>query len=196
MPGSDKTFDVFISHNAHDADLAREIANLCISNGLSAFTLDEVGGSDKYADAIWDALSESKAVVAIFSASGTSPQMAVELGGARAWNKPIFGILADPARNPAPVGLGPIHLYTPGRIEDVVRAIKTNAAGLNESERAALASTWSELDVSVDQLALDPQQLSNLVRRFKQKSGKIASGEQLLSELLRMRKQGKLRRPA
>jgi hypothetical protein len=55
-----------------------------------------------------------------------------------------------------------------------------------------LASIYSETKVSVDQLALDPRHLQTIVKRFVRATGKIVTGERLLSELLRMRKQGKL----
>lgn len=118
--------------------------------------------------------------------------MAIELGAARAWNKPIFGILTDPTFTDLPSGLSGIHLYTTGRIEDAIRAIESSGKELSENDRSRLAQLYGEIGVSVDRLALDPRHLEELVKRFSACTGKSVSGERLLSELLRMRKQGKL----
>jgi len=192
MARNSTTYDVFISHSAGDTDVAREIATACGASGLQAFTGAEVKVGKNIADAVWESLSESKAVIAILSRSGLTPSMAIELGGARAWNKPIFGVLTDPTLPPPSVSLGDIHLYTSTRIEDVIRAIQISGEELSEDDRDALANIYSETHVSVDQLALDPRHLEALVKRFIHVSGKIVTGERLLSELLRMRKQGKL----
>jgi len=51
---------------------------------------------------------------------------------------------------------------------------------------------YAEIDESIDELILKPGPLNGLVKRFRSRSGKKVSGEGLLSELLRMRKQGVL----
>ena len=118
--------------------------------------------------------------------------MAIELGAARAWNKPIFGVVTDPTLTELPPGLSGIHLYPSGRIEDAIRAIKVSGKELSEDDRSLLAKLYTAVGVSVDQLALDPRHLEELVKRFSAGTGKAVPGERLLSELLRMRKQGKL----
>jgi TIR domain/Nucleoside 2-deoxyribosyltransferase len=192
MPSDTATCDVFVSHTAGDRELAREIASACRASGLQPFTGAEIGPGENIADAVWEALSESKAVIAILSRSGLTPSMAVELGGARAWNKPIFGVLTDPTVKPEFVSLGDLHLYTSARIDDVIRAIQSGGAEFSEGDREVLADIYSDTKVSVDQLALDPRHLEGLVKRFGRATGKVVTGERLLSELLRMRKQRKL----
>jgi hypothetical protein len=186
------TYDVFISHAADDAPLAREIANACRANGLGAITYAELLPAADISQVLWDALAESRALLAVLSRSGPTPSMAIELGAARAWNKPIFGVVADPTFTDVPPGLSGIHLYTSGRVEDVIRAIKSSGKELSEDDRSLLASLYTEIGVSVDQLALDPRHLEELVKRFGAATGKTVPGERLLAELLRMRKQGKL----
>jgi hypothetical protein len=188
-----KTYDVFVSHSTDDARVAVEIANACRANGLDAITYAELLPATNVSDALWEALAESRALLAVLSRSGPTPSMAIELGAARAWNKPIFGVVTDPTLTDLPPGLSGIHLYTLGRIEDVIRAIKLSGKELTEDDRSLLARLYTEIGVSVDQLALDPRRLEELVRRFSAGAGKTVPGERLLSELLRMRKQGKLR---
>ena len=57
---------------------------------------------------------------------------------------------------------------------------------------ASLVKLFTEVGVSVDQLALEPRHLQKLTKGFRTQTGHHVSGERLLSELLRMRKQGKL----
>lgn len=192
MADVSKTYDVFISHSAEDAGLAGEIANACRANGLSALTFADLLPGTNLSDALWEALAESRAVLAVLSRSGPTPSMAIELGAARAWNKPIFGIVADPTFTDLLPGLSGIPLYPAGRVEDVIRAIKLSGKELSEEDRSLLARLYTEVGVSVDQLALDPGQLEELVNGFRAGTGKAVPGERLLSELLRMRKQGKL----
>jgi TIR domain len=192
MPHVSKTCDVFISHAVDDAPLAREIANACRANGLDAITYAELLPAADISQVLWDALAESRALLAVLSRSGPTPSMAIELGAARAWNKPIFGVVADPTFADLPPGLSGIHLYPLGRVDDVIRAIKSSGKELSEEDRSLLARLYTEIGVSVDELALDLRHLEELVRRFGAGTGKALPGERLLSELLRMRKQGKL----
>jgi hypothetical protein len=192
MADANKTCDVFIAHAAEDAALAGDIANACRASGLEAITAAEILPAENVSDALWDALAESRALLAVLSRSGPTPSMAIELGAARAWNKPIFGVVADPTLTDLPPGLSGIHLYTSGRVEDVIRAIKRSSEELTEEDRSLLAQRYTEMGASVDQLALEPRLLQELVKRFTAGTGKAVPGERLLSELLRMRKQGRL----
>jgi hypothetical protein len=194
MNDATRTCDVFISHSANDAKLAVEIADACRANGLAAIAYAELSLRADAGDILWEALAESKALLVILSRVGPTPSMAIELGAARAWNKPIFGIVTDPAFVQLPPALSGIELFTSGRIEDVIRAIKVGGQELSENDRTVLVKLYTKLGVSVDQLALEPRQLEELVKRFASRAAKAVPGERLLSELLRMRKQGKLPR--
>ena len=85
-----------------------------------------------------------------------------------------------------------INLYTVGRIQDIIRAIEFSNQELSDDDRSFLMKLYGESRLSVDQLALEPRALGKLVKKFNDRRGKTVSGERLLSELLRMRKQGKL----
>ncbi len=187
-----RTYDVFISHAAAEAALAAEVANAFRAGGLDAFTAGVLPPDQNISDALWEALAESRAVLALCSASGPTPSMAIELGAARAWNKPIFGLVTGPALTWPPQMLNGIRLYPLGRIDDVISVVKLAGHELTDSDRSLLAGIFAEVGVSVDQLALDPRHLEELVTRFRSGAGKAVSGERLLSELLRMRKQGHL----
>jgi hypothetical protein len=192
MAEASKICDVFISHSIEDARLAGEIADACRASGLDAITYAELLPVTNVSDALWEALAESRALLAVLSRSGPTPSMAIELGAARAWNKPIFGVLPDPTFTDLPPSLSGVHLYPLGRVEDVISVIKLSNKELTDEDRSLLAKLYTEIGVSVDQLALDPRQLEELVEQFRAGAGKAIAGERLLSELLRLRKQGKL----
>lgn len=193
MTAPRKTNDVFISHSAEDSWLASRIAEACRLNGLDAITDGELLAGDNPGDLVWDAVAESRAVLVILSRSGLTPSMGIEVGAAQAWNKPMFGIIPDPTYTDIPSGLSGLHLYTPARIPDVIRAIKHSSAELSEDDRASLIGLYGDLGIPVDQLTLDPRDLEALVSRFREATGKSLSGERILTELLRMRKRGQLK---
>lgn len=192
VSSSKKSYDVFISHSAKDAALADEIANACRAGGLEAFTDIELATGTDTGEALWEALAESRALLTILPPSGPTPSMAIEIGAARAWNKPIFAVVTEPSSTRIPPALSGIRLYTTGRLQDVIEAAKSSAQQLSEEDRTTLAGLYPDIGVSVDQLALDPRALEGLVRRFEKARGKAVPGERLLSELLRLRKQGAL----
>ena len=190
-----KSFDVFISHAIGDSVVAREIAEACRTSGLEAVSNADLPPREKrWNDTLWEALAESRAMLTILSPAGPTPSMSVEIGAAKAWSKPIFAVTAEPSSTRLPIALAGVPLYSMGRIEDVISAIKTSAQQMTDDDRLALADVYANSDVTVDQLALKPGSLDTLVKGYQAATGKTASGERLLSELLRMRKQGRLRR--
>lgn len=189
-----KTYDVFISHSANDSPFAMKVADACRANGLEVFSDRDLHVGVQIGDALWEALAESRALLTILSPSGPTPNMAIEIGAARAWSKPIFAVTSDPSSTRIPTALSGMPLYSIGRIEDVITAIKASGEQLTDADRDFLTEIYRESEVSVDQLALEPQNLDRLVQKFRTATGKNISGERLLSEMLRMRKQGRLKR--
>ena len=187
-----KLYDVFISHSANDAPLAGKIADACRASGLEPVSDRDLLPDDEASNLLWEALAESQALLAVLSPSGPTASMGIEIGAARAWNKPIYAVPTEPSLTRLPAGLSGIPVYPPGRIGDLVEAIKLSGEPLTEEDRERLAKVFSKTGASVDQLALDAKRLQELVRRFNAHRHKSVSGERLLSELLRMRKQGRL----
>jgi hypothetical protein len=194
MAKSDKPFDVFISYSTPDAAFALEVANGCRAAGLEAFAFADPLTAPIDGDVLWEALAESRAWLAILSPSGLTPSMAIEFGAARAWNKPIYAIATDLSSTRLPSALSGIRLDSIGRLPDIIRDIKANVRQLSDEDRDFLAQLYAEKGIGADQFALDPKQLDDLVDRFHRGRGKKVAGERLLSELLRLRKQGKLPR--
>jgi hypothetical protein len=192
MPSARRTPDVFISHSPRDAPLALEVANAFRTSGLVAFTEFELTAGENLSDALWEALAESRALLTIISPAGPTAWMSIETGAARAWQKPIYTVVTDPSATRPPATLGEGRLYTIGRIQDVIRDIKAQAAEFSDEDRAYLVDLYSRLNVPVDRLSVDPRRLETLVRGFQKGRGRAVTGERLLSELLRLRKRGQL----
>jgi hypothetical protein len=196
MAEAARTYDVFISYSPKHAALALEVAGFCRDDGLEAFTDAEIRRSEDWGDAIWEALAESRALLAIVSPEDPTPAMAIEIGAAKAWNKPIYAIVTDPSSNRLAPALAGIPLYTAGRLPDVINSIRASVEELSDDDRVYLGKLYSQMRVSVDQLALDPVNLDRLCRKFSETRGKVVAGDRLLSELFRLRKQNRLlRRP-
>jgi hypothetical protein len=126
-----------------------------------------------------------------------NPWMVFEVGAARSWDKPIYVVVTDPATIRLPPGLKGARLYTAGKIQDLVRAIKRSDEPLSEDEMTRLHRLYAEAGVPLDELTLGTERKGSLARRFNRGRDKAMSEERLLSELFRMRKQGVLveRRP-
>jgi hypothetical protein len=188
-----KTCDIFISHAEADSGLAQEIASACRASGLETVTdADFLGAAGDIGHTLREALAESRALVAIFSATAPTSPMTIEIGAAQAWNKPIYAIIADPSAARVPGDFSGIPLFTAGRIRDVIKAVKSNIRQLSDDDRVFLAEIYAAMGVSLDELEGDPGPLDILVEKFEKGRGKAVAGERLLSELSRLRKQGKL----
>ena len=195
MATATKTYDVFISHAASDRHLVAEIAGSLESVGLEAFHGGTVERGADVGDAIWQALAESRAVIAIISPD-VSPQAMgmVEIGAAAAWNKPVFLIINGPSSTKLPPALSNYPVYPVGRLGEVIQQICVGFEPLTDDDRAVLAETYRDVKTAVDQLSQSPKELRDLTTRFNRNAGKQFSGERLLSELFRLRKRGQLPR--
>ena len=189
------TYDVFISHSASDNDVAAEVAENLESAGLATFHGSRVLAGADASEAIWQALAESRAVIAIISPDTATHSMGlIEIGASAAWNKPVFVLINGPSSMKLPVALDAYPVYPLSRLEDVIRSIRTGFEPLTDEERGFLKRLYKEFDMPSDQLSRSPRALHDLTSQFKRKSHKQISGERLLWELLRMRKQGQLPR--
>jgi hypothetical protein len=190
-----KTYDVFISHGAADSDLANEIGNTLESTGLAAFHTGMVQPGADLSETIWQALAESRALIAIISPEVQTHAMGmVEIGAAAAWNKPVFVLINGPSSTRLPAALSKYPVYPLGRLDEVVRAIRAGFDPLTDDERDVLGAIYLDLGTSADQLSQSPKALRDLTRGFNDRTNKQYSGERLLSELFRMRKSRQLPR--
>ena len=195
MATATPTYDVFLSHSARDKDFAADVANRLQAEGLEPFYDASIQVGETVSQAIWDALAECHAFIVIVSSESSPDAMGmVELGAAAAWNKPIFVLLNGPASMRLPEALQSYRAYPLNRVDEILGQIRHNLEPISDDERKVLAETYRDVNVTADQLGQSPSSLRQLVEQFNAKTQKHLSGDRLLSELLRMRKQAKLPR--
>ncbi len=195
MATATPTYDVFLSHSARDKDFAADVANRLQAEGLEPFYDASIQVGETVSQAIWDALAECHAFIVIVSSESSPNAMGmVELGAAAAWNKPIFVLLNGPASMRLPEALQSYRAYPLNRVDEILGQIRHNLEPISDDERKVLAETYRDVNVTADQLGQSPSSLRQLVEQFNAKTQKHLSGDRLLSELLRMRKQAKLPR--
>jgi TIR domain-containing protein len=185
------TVDVFMSYSQRDAALADEMAGVLRSLGLNVFPGAGIAKGQNTEDAIWEAMAESKAVLAIVKEEEPSASILFELGAAKAWNKPVYFVAANPSAR-LPAGVRGMTIYPPSRIEEIGQEIKRHSHELSEADRAVLVEEYHRIGVPVDQLALQPKYLSRLTKQFKKRAKREIASEELVRTLLLLRKRGAL----
>src|SRR5438270_10877984 len=88
--------DVFLSHRRQDAELAADIARVLQSYDLEVLTDADAAQGQRLEDALWEAMAESQALVAVVPDGVPSPWVLGELGAAQARNQPADGVLFGP----------------------------------------------------------------------------------------------------
>lgn len=187
------TYDVFVSHSLRDQDFADDVVKRIEAEGLQPFHDAAIPAGKEVSQEIWDALAESHAFIVIVSPESIPDAMGmVELGAATAWNKPIFVVLNGPASSQLPELLQNYQAYPRNRVDELLAQIRRNFEPISEEDREILVESYREFGVPTDQLGQSPRELQKLVKKFDKKTEKQFSGPRLLTELLRLRKQGKL----
>lgn len=195
MATASKTSDVFISHAISDGDVAAEVAHALQAAGLTPFYINRVDAGADVSREIWEALSESRALIAVISPETANYSMGmIEIGAATAWNKPVFLLINGPSSTKIPPALHSYPVFPLSRLDDVVHAIKAGFEPLSTEERDSLARLYLQFDLPADRLSQTPSALRELTQEFNAQTKKQFSGERILSELLRMRKRGQLPR--
>ncbi|MCO6456772.1 MAG: toll/interleukin-1 receptor domain-containing protein [Pirellulaceae bacterium] len=195
MATASQTCDVFISHAASDTAAAHEVAGSLEAVGLRTFHAGSLLAGEDVSEVIWQALAESRALIVVVSADVSSlASVMLEIGAARAWNKPIFVVLKGPSSTRLPGVLQAYPVFPLGRIDDVIQQIRAGFQPLSELEQATLARVYGQVGVTLDRLVLAPIALQELVTKFGDETGRQLTGELLLAELLRMRKRSQLPR--
>lgn len=195
MSTATRTIDVFLSHGLQDKDFAIDLAKRLQAEGLEPFYSTSAQLGDEGSQAIWDAIAECHAFIAIVS-PGLYPEAMglVELGAAAAWNKPIYVLLNGPSSMQVPKALQNYPVYPRNQIDEILGQIQRSLKPVSDDDRRVLAETYRDINIPADLLGQSPQFLRQLAEGFTAKTQKQLSGDRLLSELLRMRKRGALPR--
>ncbi|MBN1391571.1 MAG: toll/interleukin-1 receptor domain-containing protein [Sedimentisphaerales bacterium] len=190
MPKIKKTYDVFLSYASDLASQAKVIVNKFADAGLTVFDFSEIKPGYNITEEIWQALAESWAIVALVKPDIMPPSVAVEIGAASAWQKPIYILTEGEGECNVPLYFSKFEMFKASEVEKVVHLISEGLNPLSDEERLALVKAYSKLRVPTDKLFIEP----GSIERLKDESGIKISGERIMQELLRLRKQGKLPR--
>lgn len=193
---SSQPTDVYIAYEHRDENLAEKVADVLQSYGLSVSRgINETGGTATE-DSVWEAMAESRAVIAIVPDDASSSWISFELGAASAWNKSIYALTSQPTAPKIPGVRRNVKTYPIGRIDEVAQLILRSSQTISDDEAEQLSACYSKVGIPADQLALQPNALAKIVREFNQKTKRQMSGEEVLSTLLRLRKRRALPRLA
>jgi len=187
--------DVFLSYAQSDTAWAAVVQQKLGEAGFKVFTVAGVPSGDNASDLIWDALTESAALIALVRGpGGMSKSLAVEIGAAMAWQKPVYVLYEGDKPPELPKYAERFGVFRASDIEKLIRQIDQVGRPLSEHERAALVGTYVSVGVPTDQLLLQPAKFQQLADSFNKTTRARISGERLLREIVRLRKQGKLPR--
>lgn len=190
-------YDVFISYSANDRRVAEDIAAQLRDAKITAFLdVQDIPAGANIGDAIWEAIFESRVLVAIFSENDGPQQqgLGIEIGAAAAWNKPVYIVLNAGPTTRLPRMLRSFPVFPLGRISDLVQQIKSLQAPLTDATIEHLKAAYVSVGMPTDQLSSSPNALQKLTKLVNQHSEGVQSSETLLRELFRLRKRGQLPR--
>jgi hypothetical protein len=195
MNSTTTLYDVFLSYSMADAEVARRVSSSLRAADLQVFDLAKLGVDENLQESVMQAIAESSALVAVLPPNGTSnPNIAVEIGAALAWNKPVHLVSTDEHDLRSPSFLSSARVYPPSRVDDVIYAIKQSLRPFSDVDRKTLFRAYAALNVPTDQLVRQPVSVEQLAKLFNRQRPESVSGERLLQELIRNRKRGKLPR--
>lgn len=190
---NNNTYDVFIVYDRRDEPTATAVADVLRAHGLTVFfNVQQIALETNIEHAIWDAMAESRALVVVLPEENASSWLAFELGAANAWNKPIYAVSAYTAHKNIPAALRDEQVLPLARADEIAQSIVTTSDPLSEEDIAHLGDAYESTGVALDHLSLQPQKLAALVKQFNKKSGRKMSGEQIMWNMIRLRKQAKL----
>ena len=192
MPKIKKTHDIFLSYPFDLNSQAKTVIDKFEKAGLAVFAIPEITPSQDILQQMWQALAESWAVVALLESETMTPSVAVEIGAAAAWNKPIYILTERKVLRFVDFDISRYGVYQISQIDKVIDLISKSLSPLNGKEKVALVKAYQELSIPTDQLLLEPTSIERLNKMIWQQSNLRLSGERVMQELLRLRKKGKL----
>lgn len=189
-----KTFDIFLSYSHDLTSQSKVIAKKFANNDFIVFDSSEIKPNQNLTAETWKALAESWAIVVLIKPGIMPPSVAVEIGAATAWHKPIYIITVEKDKNQLPLYLLNYRIFEISEIEEVIKRILKSLKPLNNSEREALVEAYQQLGLPTDQLLRHPPSIDLLYQMLSNKLHIELSNERIMQELLRLRKRGKLPR--
>jgi hypothetical protein len=189
-----KTYDVFLSYSLDLRGQARIVAAKLSEAGLAVFDISEIGPRYNLAEEMWQALAESWALVVLIKPETIPPSVAVEIGAAEAWHKPIYIVGTAEGKYQLPASLSQYEFVGFSEISKLVESISKGRKPLTDKDRDSLKEAYLRVRIPTDRLLREPRYIQKLQHLLKDKYGLTISGERMMQELLRLRKTGRLPR--
>lgn len=193
MTGTSFKPNIFLSCSSRDKEAADEVIRALTEAEFDVFADADLQAGSTWRDAIRGAMLESDAFVVVASSdTADSPWLALEVGAAMGWGKPIHVVSTDDG--PLPVHLQHLQVTRLSDLPGLIRSVRRETRPLSRAERDLLTTIYVGVGVPTDKLMLDPDAATQLVEEFNRRTRTTTSADRLLRELLRLRKVGRLPR--
>jgi hypothetical protein len=127
--------------------------------------------------------------------SGTvPPPVALEIGAASAWNKPVYILMEGKGEHSLPIYASEQKVFEFSEISKVIELVSETLNPMTDEQRDVLKEAYHALGVPTDRLLQEPNLVDRLRDVLKERAQIDISGERIMQELLRLRKGGKLPR--
>jgi hypothetical protein len=179
-------YDVFFSHADADAGVASFVKEAMSHYGLEVHSPErEILPTS--------VLVECGAVVILLTrATLGTERVPVTVGGAMAWDKPIYILYDGISPDEIPEYLRKHRVARVSGVARVAEEIAQSRRSFSQRERQSLIRAYENFGMPTDELMGDRHALHDLARKYNKSARSKASGEGLMQELVRMRKQGML----
>jgi hypothetical protein len=194
MAKLNKTYDVFLSYSLDLRKQARIVAAKLSEAGLAVFDISEIGPRYNLAEEMWQALAESWALIVLIKPGATPPSVAVDIGAAAAWQKPVYIVTTTVGKYQLPKYFSQYEIVHLSGISNLIKSISKGRKPLTDEDRNALKKAYLKLRIPTDQLIREPRYVQKLQQMLRNEYRITISNERMMQELLRLRKSGRLAR--
>jgi hypothetical protein len=186
-------YDVFLCHGPHDLGIARIVRDAFEEEDLEVFAVHEIRPDEAFLSELRWALAECHAMVLLLTHSTLgSPDVALEVGMATAWNKPVYVLFDGIAKSQIPHYLHEFHVLPVSKLHQVVKEIRESQQPLSTDQVQRLLKAYQDFAVPTDKLLVKPLLLRDLTQKYNRSTKGNVDAQKLIQELIRLRKQGKL----
>ena len=156
-----KTYDVFLSYSLDLRGQARIAAAKLSEAGLAVFDISEIGPRYNLAEEMWQALAESWALVVLIKPGTIPPAVAVEIGAAEAWHKPIYIVTTEEGKYGLPPHISQHEIVKFSQIGKLVDLISKGLKPLTDKDKDALKKAYLRIRIPTDRLLREPRYIQD-----------------------------------
>lgn len=189
-----KTYDVFLSYSSDLRGEAKVVSKKFAEAGVAVFDTLDIGPAYNIAEEMWQALAESWALVVLIKPGNIPPSVAVEIGAASAWQKPIYIVTTAEGEYQLPTYISQYEIVKSSEISNLIELISKGRKPLTDKDRDVLKEAYFKLQIPTDQLLREPRHIRKLQQMLRSEYSLTISNERIMQELLRLRKSGRLLR--